>query len=143
MKRIFATLSLALIAAAPLAAQGPSNRNMERGIKGEVTVVNEFTNQVTVKTSQVPGMNGRPSTVAFIAKDNEIMNYKVGDKVTGDLVTEDNDTYLENVKVTASATKTDSTPAGGKKGVTTKRDDAGKTNTPDTAKSSGATTKKY
>jgi len=44
--------------------------------------------------------------VAFIAKDAaELKTYKVGAKVTGDLVVKGNDTYLENVKVKSEPAK--------------------------------------
>ncbi len=88
-------LAVAMLVAAPLSAQ-----DKKQSVRGEVTVVNEFTWQVTVKTTQVPGMEGKNSSVAFVVKDTtQLKNYKVGDKVVGDLVTKGSDTYLENVKV--------------------------------------------
>lgn len=94
--------TVALIAASgvgPALAQGAkTDGGKNKRIEGEVTAVNTFTNQVTVRTKDVPGMEGKTTTVAFVVKDaNELKKFKEGDKVSGDLVVKGNDTYLENV----------------------------------------------
>ena len=91
----------------PVLAQGAKTDAAKgKRIQGEVAVVNEFTNQVTVKTKDVPGMEGKTTTVAFIAKDaTALKKFHEGDKVEGDLVVKGIDTYLENVTVVGGAKK--------------------------------------
>ena len=75
-------------------------------VEGKVTVVNNFTRQVTVQTKEIPGLEGKTLTVAFVAKDStQLAKFKEGEEVKGDLVVSQLDTYLENV-----------TPKGAKKG---------------------------
>ena len=93
--------AIALIAAsglAPAYAQGAKADGKAKQIQGEVVSVNSFTGQITVKTSELPGMEGKSTIVPYVTKDAAILKkFKEGDKVVGDLVSKGNDTHLENL----------------------------------------------
>jgi len=105
---------LAAVSFTPLYAQdaGPSVREGESQrvpVNGEITVVNKFTGVVSVKTQQIPGLEGKSMTVWYAPKDTaEINALKEGQHVKGDLVISGSDTHMENVTAKSSSPKTDS-----------------------------------
>jgi Cu/Ag efflux protein CusF len=107
MKAASLFLAAALIAVwgtAPLLAQGGKAETKRYKATGQVTVINEFTGQVTIKTTEIPGLEGKTMTVAYMPKDKtSLAKLKEGDKVVGDLVVTGLDTYMENVKPAGAA----------------------------------------
>ena len=99
----------AAISFTPLYAQdaGPSVREGEAQrvpVKGEITVVNKFTGVVSVKTQQIPGLEGKSMTVWYAPKDTaEINALKEGEQIKGELVVSGSDTHLENVAPTGKS----------------------------------------
>src|SRR5260370_40716140 len=95
----FAVALIAALSTAPQFAKA-AKKDAAKGkkIEGTVVSVNSFTGQVTISTNDVPGMGGKPATVAFVTMDAAtIKKFKEGDKVVGDLVTKGNDTHVENL----------------------------------------------
>ena len=98
----FAMAALALIAVSGAPAFAQQAKQAGQGkrypVEGKVTVVNNFTRQVTVQTKEIPGLEGKTMTVAFVAKDSaHLARFKEGEEVKGELVVSQLDTYLENV----------------------------------------------
>ena len=100
----FAMAALGLIAASGIApafaqqAKQGGGQGKRYEVEGKITVVNNFTRQVTVQTKEIPGLEGKTMTVAFVAKDSaQLAKFKEGQEIKGDLVVSQLDTYLENV----------------------------------------------
>ena len=105
--------SLALAAATvcfagPLAAQGPSETPPSRhSVNGQITVINHFSGKVTIKTEDIPGLEGKSMTVGYTPKDTmALKSLHEGDHVKGDLIISGSDTHMENV-VAVGTTKHD------------------------------------
>ena len=104
--RFISTLAMAaaLIGAStlPLAAQGAASAQ-RRAVTGQVTAINHFTGKVTIRTQEIPGLEGKSMTVAYTPKDSAALAaLHEGDHVKGDLVVKGSDTHMENVVATGT-----------------------------------------
>jgi Cu/Ag efflux protein CusF len=67
-------------------------------VSGQVTSINHFTGKVTIKTEEIPGLEGKNMTVTYAPKDTmALKSLHEGDHVKGDLVISGSDTHMENV----------------------------------------------
>ena len=116
-----ATAFIALSAVSLNAQGGPSVTVQRQPISGQITAINHFTGQVTVRTQEIPGLEGKSMTVAYMPPDAAALKaLQEGDHVKGELVIEGSDTHMENV-VAVGTTKNDTvekTPTGKKKSGT-------------------------
>src|SRR4051812_24999282 len=101
--RSLSTLAVAAafiaVSAVSLHAQGgPSVTTHRQEVSGQVTAINRFTGQVTIRTQEIPGLEGKSMTVAYPAPDTTALKaLHEGDHVRGELVIEGSDTHMENV----------------------------------------------
>jgi Cu/Ag efflux protein CusF len=102
---LFVAALIAVSGAVPLLAQGAKPAEAKRyKATGQITVVNQMTGQVTIKTTEIPGLEGKTMTVAYMPKDKAALaRLHEGEKVVGDLVVTGLDTYMENVRPAGAA----------------------------------------
>jgi len=104
---VFCLLGLAMILTLPFAASaqmqmgGPESKTQYFKLSGTVKSVNAKDRQLVVQHGDIPGFMSAMTMPYHVGKSEDLQKIAAGDRIQADVVVKDNDSHLENIKVTS------------------------------------------